>query len=85
MSGIVWNLLSTVIGGAIGGGGSKAIKNLPTSMTTNAVTGAIGGLIASFLGSGKLDLASLLTTIVGGAGAPAILNIIMKSLVKPAK
>lgn len=85
MNGIIWNLISTVIGGAVGGGGSKAVKNLPTSATTNTAVGALGGLIASFVGSGKLDLTSLLTTVVGGAGLPAILNIVMKSLGKTTK
>lgn len=80
MSGIVWNLVSTVIGGAIGGGSSKAIKGLPASLPANVLSGGLGGLVASFLGSGNLDIASLLTTIAGGAGGTAIINAVIKGL-----
>ncbi|MGX6961429.1 hypothetical protein [Vagococcus xieshaowenii] len=80
MSGLIWNILSTIIGGAIGGGTKKVAKNIPASGTANTAVGAIGGLIASLLQSGNVDVMSLLSTVIGGAGAPAILNILLKVL-----
>lgn len=79
-AGLIWNILSTIIGGAIGGGTKKAAKSLPASGTANTAMGAIGGLVASLLQSGNLDLMSLVSTVIGGAGAPAILNILLKVL-----
>ena len=80
MSGIIWNILSTIIGGAIGGGSKKVAKNLPASGTANTAMGAVGGLLASLLQSGNVDTTSLLSTVLGGVGAPAILNILLKLL-----
>ena len=78
MDGLIWNLLSIIIGGGVGSAGTYFFKNLATSPGTNTISGALGGLFISLLNGSQFNLVTVLATIVGSGAVPALINFVMK-------
>ena len=92
MTGTLINLIIQVVAGAIGGNAAGAsVNNFNLGALGNTVAGAIGGGVGGqvlgqlvpALGSGSLDVGSIIGQLVGGGAAGAILTAIV-GLVKNA-
>jgi uncharacterized membrane protein YeaQ/YmgE (transglycosylase-associated protein family) len=89
----ITTLIIQLVGGAIGGNGAgAALKNLSLGTTGNSIVGIIGGVVAGQLlpmlglGGGEaaasLDIASILTNLVGGGVGGGVLLAIVGAVKK---
>ena len=80
-------ILSQLIGGAIGGfGGGKAVKGADMGNIGNLIAGAVGGigggqLLGGLLGGGA-DIAGMAGNLVGGGISGLIVQVVVGMIVK---
>ncbi|MFN6952613.1 MAG: hypothetical protein ACK4NE_08500 [Albidovulum sp.] len=80
-------ILSQLIGGAIGGlGGSKVVKDADMGSIGNLIAGAVGGvgggqLLGGLLGGGT-DIAAIAGNLVGGGVAGLIVQVVVGLVLK---
>lgn len=89
----ITTLIIQLVGGAIGGNGAgAALKNLSLGTTGNSIVGIIGGLLGGQLlpmlglgggeAAGGLDIASIVTNLVGGGVGGGVLLAIVGAVKK---
>jgi len=89
----ITTLIIQLVGGALGGNGAgAALKNLSLGTAGNSVVGIIGGLVGGYLlpmlgmgggeAAGSMDIASILTNLVGGGVGGGVLVAIVGAIKK---
>jgi hypothetical protein len=85
MSGTLINLIMQIVAGAVGGNAAgAALKDFNLGTLGNTITGAIGGgvggqILAALipaLGSGSMDIGTVIGQLAGGGAAGGILTMI---------
>ena len=87
-------LIIQLVGGLLGGNGAgAALKNLSLGKGGNSIVGIIGGLVGGYLlpqlglgggeaAAGSVDIASILTNLVGGGVGGGVLVAIVGAIKK---
>jgi len=93
----VEQLISQLIGGAIGGlGGGKAVKGASMGNAGNLLAGAVGGIGGGQLlgglmntgaeaAAGGMDIASIASNLVGGGVGGLIVQVVVGTIMKKMK